>query len=66
MMSVYFSSTVFTGSESSGNVIVSMILVRNTIINGEITVIVIPSPLSAQGKRCAYITLTSLDIVFTD
>ena len=57
MMSVYFDNPVFTGFESSGKVTVSMTLVRNTIMNGEIAVVVIPSeqsPLSAQGKRCIY------------
>ena len=55
MMSVYFDNPVFTGSESSGKVTLSMTLLRNTVMNGEITVVVIPSeqsPLSAQGKRC--------------
>ena len=62
-MAVYFDEPVFTGSELSGNITVSMTLVRDTIMNGEITVVVIPfdlSPLSAQGKRCAYITLDSI------
>ena len=57
MMSVHFGSTLFTGFESSGKVTISMTLVRNTIMNGEITVVVISSehsPLSAQGKRCIY------------
>ena len=57
MMAVYFDNPIFTGSESSGKVTLSMTLVRNTIMNGEITVVVIPSeqsPLSAQGKRCIY------------
>ena len=57
LMAVYFNNPVFTGSESSGKVTVSMTLVRSTIMNDEITVVVIPSeqsPLSAQGKRCIY------------
>ena len=55
-MTVHFDSTVFTGSESSGNIIISMKLIRNTIMNGEISVIVIPSDLSmsllsAEGRK---------------
>ena len=56
-MPVYFDETVFTGSELSSNITVSMTLVRNAIMNGEITVVVIPSeqsPLSAEGKRCIH------------
>lgn len=54
-MIVFFDTRVFTGSESSGNIIVSLELIRNSsFMNGEISVLVIPSnqlPLSAKGKR---------------
>ena len=54
-MIVFFDATVFTGSESSGNIIVGLELIRNSsFMNGEISVLVIPSnqlPLSAKGKR---------------
>ena len=53
-MIVIFDAAVFTGSESSGNIIVSLELIRNSsFMNGEISVLVIPSnqlPLSAKGK----------------
>ena len=55
-MIVYFDSLVFTGSESSGNITVSMELIRHSsIMSGNITVIVIPSnqlPVPAEGKAC--------------
>ena len=55
-MLVYFDALVFTGSESSGNITVSMELIRHSsIMSGDITVTVIPSnqsPVSAEGKTC--------------
>lgn len=63
MMIVYFDATVFTGSESSGNITVSLQLIRNSsFMNGNISVLVIPSnqsPLSAEGKRTHVPTMTS-------
>ena len=54
-MIVRFDSMIFTGSESSGNITVSMELIRHPLVDGEISVTIIPSdlsPASAQGKRC--------------
>jgi len=59
-MTVYFDTTIFIDSESSGNITISMNLIRNAPdMSGEITVMVIPSnqlPLSAEGKRCVSYT----------
>ena len=54
LMIVHFDSMVFTGSESSGNITISLELIRHPLVNGEISVTIIPSdqsPTSAQGKR---------------
>ena len=54
-MMVYFDTRVFSGSESSGIITISLKLRRHpSITSGEITVIIIPSlqsPVSAEGKR---------------
>ena len=53
-LSVEFSQSSFTGPESSGSVVVSLLLGRGTA-DRDISVIVTPSdqsPVSAQGKRC--------------
>ena len=55
---VNFSAATFSGSESSGNVSVDLVLKGDWfIIDGNISVIVMPSdqsPLSAEGKRCVF------------
>ena len=66
-MIVNFDTMVFSGSESSGNITVSMELIRHSsIMSGDITVIVIPSdqsPISAEGKTCEYIMTTEFAYV---
>ena len=63
-MIVYFDTMVFSGSESSGNITVSMELIRHSsIMTGNITVIVVPSnqsPVSAEGKACESIITMEL------
>ena len=64
---VEFSQPIYTGSESSGNLPVTLLLYGGTsAIN--ITVTVMPSdqsPPSAEGKICVYQTVT-ICIVNTD
>ena len=59
LMIVYFDALVFTGSESSGNITVSIELIRHlSLMSGNINVIVRPSdqsPISAEGERCTSI-----------
>ena len=58
---VEFSQPNYSVTESSGNLVVTLLL-RKSISDNEITVTVKPSdqsPLSAEGKKCVYPTMTS-------
>ena len=54
VLTVQFSQSVFTANESSGVILVTLLLEGGTS-DSDISVTVIPSdqsPLSAEGKRC--------------
>jgi len=51
VLMVGFSVTLYSGTESVGKVPVTLVLEGGTS-DSNISVTVIPSPLSAEGKRC--------------
>ena len=57
-LTVEFSESSYTSSESSGNIPVTLSLKGGTS-DIVITVTVTPSDKSAEGKRCVYPTMTS-------
>ena len=60
-ITVEFSQPHYNVTESSGDLTVTLVL-RKGVSDNDITVTVTPSdqsPLSAEGKRCVYPTMTS-------